>query len=615
MLLHSIANDGTHVFSLNSSSHILVTSDLIEKVSSLPDVYQSLPKTPISCFLGTIKLKYNKYVVLGTKHTVTGTILQHEVAKIDSFKVIPLLANSSSSNDSEERQYLELLNQHLENATLYFSLNNSFDLTKRVQDQYTGGKETGPVTKFWWNHYLSEDFIAANATEFLSVTIYGYAKSSHVTAPDHRSFEFSLITRRSVLRAGTRYFRRGIDEDGNVANFNETEQILVTRNDANKENSIFLFIQIRGSVPIYWAEINNLKYKPNLVISLKSSFTPTEQHFQELTSEYGDVYCVNLVNQSGYEKPVKQGFELAIDSLSPSLSSKIKYIYFDFHHECSKMRWDRVDLLLQHLIKLQYTSDSYFQFDLTSQKVVQVQNKVVRTNCMDCLDRTNVVQSTLGRWVLQNQFTKSGYLHSNNVTTPWQVVIPNLLPIFQNYWADNADLVSCSYSGTGALKTDYTRTGKRTKQGALNDLMNSITRYYKNNYNDGNRQDGYDLFLGQYKPFQDSIRSPFIDSRPPYVQLLPYLMGTSLLVFFAILLFPRGSITSWKNLFVIGVSILFNVRSLLYLNKDGYQFVNWPKLEKLDYLKKVDLFDQYGKLTGIKYEESDSFKTSNKKAS
>ncbi len=29
-------------------------------------------------------------------------------------------------------------------------------------------------------------------------------------------------------------------------------------------------------------------------------------------------------------------------------------------------------------------------------------------------------------------------------------------------WADNADRMSMLYSGTGALKTDYTRTGKRT---------------------------------------------------------------------------------------------------------------------------------------------------------
>ena len=66
-------------------------------------------------------------------------------------------------------------------------------------------------------------------------------------------------------------------------------------------------------------------------------------------------------------------------------------------------------------------------------------------------------------------------------------------------WADNADICSIQYAGTGALKTDFTRTGKRTPIGALKDGMNSMIRYYKNNFADGFRQDAIDLFLGNYK--------------------------------------------------------------------------------------------------------------------
>lgn len=65
-------------------------------------------------------------------------------------------------------------------------------------------------------------------------------------------------------------------------------------------------------------------------------------------------------------------------------------------------------------------------------------------------------------------------------------------------WADNADMISIQYSGTGALKTDFTRTGKRTKMGVAKDGINSLTRYYKNNFADGFRQDSLDLFLGNY---------------------------------------------------------------------------------------------------------------------
>jgi protoporphyrinogen oxidase len=60
--------------------------------------------------------------------------------------------------------------------------------------------------------------------------------------------------------------------------------------------------------------------------------------------------------------------------------------------------------------------------------------------------------------------------------------------LFKSVWADNADVISIQYSGTGALKTDYTRTGKRTNWGLVRDGINSLTRYYKNNFTDGFRQ-------------------------------------------------------------------------------------------------------------------------------
>lgn len=64
----------------------------------------------------------------------------------------------------------------------------------------------------------------------------------------------------------------------------------------------------------------------------------------------------------------------------------------------------------------------------------------------------------------------------------------NFESLFKSVWADHADVISIQYSGTGALKTDFTRTGKRTYNGMLRDLKNSLLRYYKNNLRDGNRQ-------------------------------------------------------------------------------------------------------------------------------
>lgn len=60
-------------------------------------------------------------------------------------------------------------------------------------------------------------------------------------------------------------------------------------------------------------------------------------------------------------------------------------------------------------------------------------------------------------------------------------------------WTDNADAISILYTGTPALKTDFTRTGKRSYMGAMNDGINSVTRYYINNFCDGYNHDCLDI--------------------------------------------------------------------------------------------------------------------------
>jgi hypothetical protein len=98
-------------------------------------------------------------------------------------------------------------------------------------------------------------------------------KSSTV---NNRELLFFLISRRSRYRAGTRYFTRGIDINGYTANNNETEQIVLFdplsangqmarrgRVDGREKLS---YVQTRGSVPVFWAEVNNLRYKPDLQI-------------------------------------------------------------------------------------------------------------------------------------------------------------------------------------------------------------------------------------------------------------------------------------------------------------------------------------------------------------
>lgn len=69
---------------------------------------------------------------------------------------------------------------------------------------------------------------------------------------------------------------------------------------------------------------------------------------------------------------------------------------------------------------------------------------------------------------------------------------------FKWLWADHGDDISRQYAGTGALKSGFTRTGKRTTFGLLDDGVKSVVRYYLNNFCDGRKQDAVDLITGNY---------------------------------------------------------------------------------------------------------------------
>lgn len=120
---------------------------------------------------------------------------------------------------------------------------------------------------------------------------------------NNRGLLFCLISRRSRYRAGTRYFTRGIDPTGHTANYNETEQLILldpvdaasatTGGQALHMGGVgriegrerLSFVQVRGSVPIFWAEVNNLRYKPDLqimdvpeTVSMLSNLTGTSTY-------------------------------------------------------------------------------------------------------------------------------------------------------------------------------------------------------------------------------------------------------------------------------------------------------------------------------------------------
>jgi hypothetical protein len=236
----------------------------------------------------------------------------------------------------------------------------------------------------------------------------------------HRAVTFALISRRSQERAGTRYFSRGLDQNGFASNFVETEQILLC--DPSKslvQNNLIRasFVQTRGSMPALWGQIPNTQYTPKLWVNANLAdekvIDASRAHFDQQIKYYGPQILVNLTNTKGYEHPVGQLYANVVKELA---DARLKYIHFDFHHECRKMRWMRVQLLVDQL-ESDLRTQSYCLLDTSTDTPMlrKVQTSVIRSNCMDCLDRTNVVQGTLGRWVLNRQLRDIGILQSTEV--------------------------------------------------------------------------------------------------------------------------------------------------------------------------------------------------------
>ena len=52
----------------------------------------------------------------------------------------------------------------------------------------------------------------------------------------------------------------------------------------------------------------------------------------------------------------------------------------------------------------------WFTYDMNRQEVITRQDGIFRVNCLDCLDRTNLIEQVICRSVLENILTNQGFI-------------------------------------------------------------------------------------------------------------------------------------------------------------------------------------------------------------
>ncbi|EFN52170.1 hypothetical protein CHLNCDRAFT_59012 [Chlorella variabilis] len=544
--------------------------------------------TEVFGVLGIARLEAGPALVVITAVEEAAMLRGHPLYRVTAVEVLADTRNGKWK--SSDHRFLKLLksgtNPQRYASGLYFAYGGDPTLSQQryeaVQaDPHAAGlapwQRAAP--SFFWNRALSQPLLDAGMHRFVPPIFQGFA--GQITgvrlggAARTHTATITLLARRSLKRVGCRQWRRGSDLEAAVANFVESEQLIVVDGGAVQA----AFVQVRGSIPLLWSQTPCLKYKIPIRIAPPSRSQPVfAGHARDLIQGYKEVVGINLANQTGREGRLSKAYAEAAAGFAATSSGGFRLEPFDFHKQCGATNYARLGILWESIAP-DFRRFGYWFRDNAG--TASQQSGVFRTNCIDCLDRTNVVQGMLGKKQLEHVLQRLGLL-AESQTLPQ--AFPELDGAFRVMWADHGDEVSHQYAGTGAMKSAFTRTGKRDIWGLLEDGAKSLTRYYLNNFEDGHKQDALDLVTGSYAVVPGKP-SPFQPQGSPAVPLL-VAAALAVLAFVNLQLLAGGGGGASALLQAAPATLLQQVAAplllagamLFLMMKKGSQLVDKPQL-------------------------------------
>ncbi|WAQ92694.1 hypothetical protein PtA15_17A176 [Puccinia triticina] len=528
--------------------------------------------------LGLLEIEHEIFILIVTHATPVG-ILQpsheqiHRVVSVDLFCLTSAAfdyqhifhhptGNLSSSVDFDEpvapdHPALNGIKKILSNGQFYFST-TATDLPSRTEYRVTAENrsEDDSSRRFSWNSFMLvglngfqnglpvESRIQFDLQNFLVSVIQGYVATYELKLPppppsttndnlltdqltEPIAFSISLFSRLGSRRAGTRFNTRGIDDDGNVANFVESETLIVSG------SNLFSFVQIRGSVPLFFEQsgtgmtnviggLSGQGHRTQLTRTGVATQPAFERHFEDLLQQYPSVHIINLMSNSrDGESSLSQAYQQRLKALA---RDEVQMINFDLHQRAKAVGLDgvRQQLKADPMIGGQIEQMGSFLATMSPESEIEVvtrQDGVFRVNCLDCV--LLVIQEMLSRMAVE------AFL---SVTHPHLLRSDYLWNCHRTLWADNGDVLSKIYAGTGALNTSFTRGGKQTFSGILSNASKSVGRMYNSNFIDKSKQAHIDLMLGNldgqkpvkvFDPLNDTIKRMLHERRSDYSQTIP----------------------------------------------------------------------------------------------
>ncbi|XP_050314325.1 synaptojanin-1 isoform X2 [Anthonomus grandis grandis] len=281
----------------------------------------------------------------------------------------------------------------------------------------------------------------------------------------------AVISRLSCERAGTRFNVRGTNDEGHVANFVETEQVIYL------DNEVSSYLQTRGSVPLFWEQpgIQMGSHKVRISRGYEASKAAFDRHMTMIKEKYGNQVIVNLLGTSLIgskegEATLSQEFQ---KHHKDSIHNDIPHVVFDYHQE---VRGNNQVSLQKLRAKVEQELDKFSFYHASGDTLHSLQTGTIRTNCLDCLDRTNCVQTFFGLEILARQLQAMQTIDKKNA---------RFEEVFRQMWINNGNEISKIYAGTGAIQG-----GSKIMDGAR-----SAARTIQNNLLDNSKQEAIDILL------------------------------------------------------------------------------------------------------------------------
>ncbi|CAN4089200.1 unnamed protein product [Withania somnifera] len=434
--------------------------------------------------VGFVKFLGPYYMLLITKRRKIGLICGHAVYAVTKSEMFPIPNSTVLSNmpySKNENRYKKLL--------------RTVDLTR--------------------DFFLATPIILCLATLSLS----------------DRDVVLTLIARRSRHYAGTRYLKRGVNEKGRVANDVETEQIVLEDVPVGCPVQISAVVQNRGSIPLFVSR-KDLK------------FEATKRHFENLVKRYGNpIIILNLIKtreKRPRETILRAAFANAIEFINKDLSEEnhLRFLHWDLNKHSRSKATNVLTLLGKvaanaleltgflhcQLIPASKTGSllKFSSIDNTGGQAAQdlcevsaelnspsgnlcgdydvklstLQKGVLRTNCIDCLDRTNVAQYAYGLVSLGHQLHALGFIDVENIDLD-SPLADNLMKLYE----EMGDILALQYGGSAAHNKIFSeRRGQWKAATQSQELFRTLQRYYSNAYMDAEKQDAINVFLGHFRP-------------------------------------------------------------------------------------------------------------------